>query len=127
MRADLIVERSPSCEPGAYAKTDELIALAEVAAKYRGIYISHMRNEGDHEIEAIDEPITIARQASVPAEIYHFKIAGAKNWSHWPEVDNHIVDVMQLEHGIDSRSQIRLVRELNQKLERVSSVIPFLE
>ena len=50
-------------QPGVYAKTDELIALAEVAARYHGIYISHIRNEGDHEMEAIDELITIARQA----------------------------------------------------------------
>jgi N-acyl-D-amino-acid deacylase len=72
--------------PGVYAKTDELIALAQVAAKYHGIYISHMRNEGDHEMEAIDELIRIAREARIPAEIYHLKIAGQKNWSKYPEV-----------------------------------------
>jgi len=72
--------------PGNYAKTDELVALAEVAAKYKGIYISHIRNEGDHEMEAIDELITIARQANVPAEIYHLKVAGAQNWTHLPEI-----------------------------------------
>ena len=73
-------------QPGNYAHTDELIALAQIAAKYKGIYISHIRNEGDHEMDAIDELITIARQAQVPAEIYHLKIAGEKNWSHLPEV-----------------------------------------
>ena len=73
-------------QPGNYARTDELIALAEVAAKYNGIYISHMRNEGDHEMEAIDELITIARQAKIPAEIYHLKVAGEKNWKSLPEV-----------------------------------------
>lgn len=73
-------------EPGSFAKTDELVALAEVAAKYKGIYVSHIRNESDHEMEAIDELISIARQAHIPAEIYHFKVAGAKNWSHLPEV-----------------------------------------
>src|SRR5215469_13287171 len=67
-------------QPGNYARTDELVALAQVAAKYKGIYISHIRNEGDHEMEAIDELITIARQAQIPAEIYHLKVAGAKNW-----------------------------------------------
>ena len=72
--------------PGNYAKTDELVALAEVVAKHKGIYISHMRNEGDHELEAVDELISIARQARLPAEIYHLKVAGAKNWSHLPEV-----------------------------------------
>ncbi|MGA7930253.1 MAG: D-aminoacylase [Candidatus Sulfotelmatobacter sp.] len=72
--------------PGNYAKTDELVALAEVVAKHKGIYISHMRNEGDHELDAVDELISIARQARVPAEIYHLKVAGAKNWSHLPEL-----------------------------------------
>jgi N-acyl-D-amino-acid deacylase len=73
-------------QPGNYAHTDELVALAQVAAKYKGIYISHIRNEGDHEMDAIDELITIARQAQIPAEIYHLKVAGEKNWSHLPEV-----------------------------------------
>ena len=73
-------------QPGNYARTDELIALAEVAAKYKGIYVSHIRNEGDHELEAIDELITIARAARLPAEIYHLKVAGAKNWGHLPDV-----------------------------------------
>src|SRR6516165_8995489 len=73
-------------QPGNYANTDELVALAETSAKYKGIYISHIRNEGDHEMEAIDELITIARQAQIPAEIYHLKVAGQKNWSHLPEV-----------------------------------------
>jgi N-acyl-D-amino-acid deacylase len=73
-------------QPGNYAHTDELVALAKVAAKYKGIYISHIRNEGDHEMEAIDELITIARQAPIPAEIYHLKVAGKKNWNHLPEV-----------------------------------------
>src|SRR5581483_5122123 len=60
--------------------------LAQVASKYKGIYISHMRNEGDHEMEAIDELITIARQANIPAEIYHLKVSGSKNWNRLPEV-----------------------------------------
>jgi N-acyl-D-amino-acid deacylase len=72
--------------PGNYAQTDELVALAEVAAKHKGIYISHMRNEGDHELDAVDELISIARRARVPAEIYHLKVAGAKNWNQLPEL-----------------------------------------
>ena len=79
-------------QPGVYAKTDELVALAEVAARYHGIYISHMRNEGDHELEAIDELISIARQAKIPAEIYHLKVAGQQNWSRLPEVIRKIED-----------------------------------
>ena len=73
-------------QPGNYARTDELIALAEVAARYKGVYISHIRNEGDHELEAIDELIAIARQARIPAEIYHLKVSGAKNWKNLPDV-----------------------------------------
>ena len=73
-------------QPGTYARTDELVALAEVAAKYHGIYISHIRNEGDHEMEAIDELIAIARRAKIPAEIYHLKVAGQRNWTRLPEV-----------------------------------------
>ncbi len=79
-------------QPGVYAKTDELVALAEVAARYHGIYISHMRNEGDHEMEAIDELISIARQAKIPAEIYHLKVAGQQNWSRLPQVIRKIED-----------------------------------
>jgi N-acyl-D-aspartate/D-glutamate deacylase len=73
-------------QPGTYAQTDELVALAEVAARYHGIYISHIRNEGDREIEAIDELISIARRAKIPAEIYHLKESGEKNWGRLPEV-----------------------------------------
>jgi N-acyl-D-amino-acid deacylase len=73
-------------QPGTYAQTDELVALAEVAARYHGIYISHIRNEGDREIEAIDELISIARRAKIPAEIYHLKESGEKNWSRLPDV-----------------------------------------
>jgi N-acyl-D-amino-acid deacylase len=76
--------------PGNYAKTDELIALAQVAAQYKGIYVSHMRNEGDREKEAIDELLTIARTAKIPAEIYHLKISGAKNWPNEPAVIHQI-------------------------------------
>jgi N-acyl-D-amino-acid deacylase len=76
--------------PGNYAKTDELIALAKVAAQYKGIYISHMRNEGDREKEAINELLTIARTANIPAEIYHLKVAGARNWPNEPAIIQQI-------------------------------------
>jgi len=66
--------------PGAYAETAELIALAEVVGQYGGMYISHMRSEGNGLLPAIDELITIAREADVPAEIYHLKQAGTENW-----------------------------------------------
>jgi N-acyl-D-amino-acid deacylase len=66
--------------PGVYAKTDELVALAEVAGKYGGMYISHLRSEGNDLLEALDELITIARNANVAAEVYHMKAAGKANW-----------------------------------------------
>jgi N-acyl-D-amino-acid deacylase len=66
--------------PGAYAKTDELIALAQAAGKHHGIYISHIRSEGNQLLEAVDELITISHDADVPAEIYHLKAAGKDNW-----------------------------------------------
>jgi len=66
--------------PGSYARTDELIALAEVAGQYGGLYISHIRSEGDRLLEALDELIALARQANVAAELYHMKAAGQANW-----------------------------------------------
>jgi N-acyl-D-amino-acid deacylase len=71
--------------PGSFAETDELIALAEVAAEYDGIYISHVRDEGSHLLEAIGELIEIARTADIRAEIYHLKAAGRANWPLFPE------------------------------------------
>jgi N-acyl-D-amino-acid deacylase len=67
--------------PAFYASTEELIALCQVAAKYRGTYISHMRSEGADLLGAIDELIRISREAQIPAEIYHFKAAGQSNWN----------------------------------------------
>ena len=72
--------------PAFYATTEELIELCKEAAKYRGKYISHMRSEGNRLLEAVDELIRIAREASVPAEIYHLKAAGKANWSKMDEV-----------------------------------------
>ena len=67
--------------PAFYAKTDELIALANVASEYGGRYISHIRSEGTRLLEAADELITIARVARIPAEFYHLKAAGQANWN----------------------------------------------
>ena len=66
--------------PAFYAKTEELIELCKVAAKYRGKYISHMRSEGNQLLEALDELIRISREAGIPAEVYHIKVSGEKNW-----------------------------------------------
>ncbi|HEY0873766.1 MAG TPA: D-aminoacylase [Vicinamibacterales bacterium] len=72
--------------PAFYATTEELIELCKEAAKYRGKYISHMRSEGNRLLEAVDELIRIAREANVPAEIYHLKAAGKANWPKMDEV-----------------------------------------
>jgi len=66
--------------PGSYARPEELTALAEVAGQYGGLYISHLRSEGDHLLEALDELIATARKANVAAELYHMKAAGKANW-----------------------------------------------
>ncbi|MCB0571740.1 MAG: D-aminoacylase [Phaeodactylibacter sp.] len=66
--------------PAFYADTDEMIELCKVAAEYGGMYITHMRSEGNQLLEAIDEVIRIADEAGVPAEIYHLKAAGRNNW-----------------------------------------------
>ena len=66
--------------PAFYAKTEELIELCKVAARYKGKYISHMRSEGNHLLEAFDELLRISREANIPAELYHIKAAGQKNW-----------------------------------------------
>ena len=73
--------------PAFYAKTDELIELCKEAAKYQGKYITHMRSEGNTLFEAVDEVIRISREANIPAEIYHLKVAGKSNW---PKVDRLI-------------------------------------
>jgi N-acyl-D-amino-acid deacylase len=67
--------------PDFFAGTEELIALCKVAAEYDGMYISHMRSEGDYWFEAIDELIRIAKEANIPAEIYHLKAGGKANWA----------------------------------------------
>jgi len=67
--------------PATFAKTDELIELCKVAAKYKGKYIAHIRSEADQLIEAVDETIRISREAGLPAEIYHLKASGRENWS----------------------------------------------
>jgi N-acyl-D-amino-acid deacylase len=72
--------------PAFYADTDELIALASAAGEYGGMYISHMRSEGNSILAAMDELITIARAADVPAEIYHLKAAGKENWPRLDDV-----------------------------------------
>ncbi|HVH60347.1 MAG TPA: D-aminoacylase [Candidatus Sulfotelmatobacter sp.] len=67
--------------PATFAKTEELIELSKVAAKYKGKYIAHIRSEADQLAEAVEETIRISREAGLPAEIYHLKASGRENWS----------------------------------------------
>jgi len=76
--------------PGNFAETDELVALTTEAARCGGMYISHMRSEGDRIFEALDELIEIARRSGAPAEIYHLKLAGRDNWGRYEEVIRRI-------------------------------------
>ena len=80
------VSTSLEYAPAPYAKTDELIALASEAAKSGGIFATHMRNESDSVLEAIDEAVRIGREAHIPVEILHFKTAGKSNWGRMPEL-----------------------------------------
>ena len=66
--------------PAFYSSTEELIEICKVAADYGGMYISHMRSEGNKLLESVDELLTIANEAGIPAEIYHLKQSGKKNW-----------------------------------------------
>lgn len=76
--------------PGNYADTSELVALAWEAGRCGGMYISHMRSEADDIGDAIDEVITISREGGLPAEIYHLKLAGTRNWDRLPQVVSQI-------------------------------------
>ena len=76
--------------PGSFANTNELIALARVAGQYGGTYASHLRSEGARILEAVDELISVAREANVPAQIYHLKVSGAENWRKFPAVISKI-------------------------------------
>jgi N-acyl-D-amino-acid deacylase len=72
--------------PAAYAETPELVALAKASAACGGMYISHMRSEGDRIEAAVDELITIARESGGPAEIWHMKMSGRKNWGKFDTI-----------------------------------------
>jgi N-acyl-D-amino-acid deacylase len=71
--------------PGTYTKTPEIVILAKIAAKYNGVYATHMRDEGDSVTYAIEEALTIGRDAKIPVEISHFKLSGQHNWGRSKE------------------------------------------
>src|SRR3546814_9937661 len=92
--------------PGSYAETDELVALTTEAAKCGGMYISHMRSEGDRIEEAVDELIEISRRSGAPAEIYHLKMAGRSNWGKLDTIVKKIEDRSE-EHTSELQSLMR--------------------
>ncbi|HEX9576679.1 MAG TPA: D-aminoacylase [Myxococcales bacterium] len=77
-------------QPGSYAKTPELIALARAAAKHGGIYATHLRSEGKKIAAALEETFTIAREARIPVEIWHLKVSGRLNWGRMKEIVGRI-------------------------------------
>jgi dihydroorotase/N-acyl-D-amino-acid deacylase len=80
------VSTSLQYAPAPYAKTDELVALASEAARYGGVYATHMRSEGDAVMDALDEAIRIGREANIPVEVWHIKAAGRQNWGRMKEI-----------------------------------------
>ncbi len=80
------VSTSLQYAPAPYAKTEELIALATEAAKFGGVYATHMRSEGADVLGALDEAIRIGREAHIPVEIWHIKAAGKPNWGRMPQI-----------------------------------------
>ena len=85
--------------PGTYSKTGEIVALAKVAAKYNGVYASHIRDETDSVTQAINEAFTIAKQANIPLEISHFKLSGQQNWGRSKETLPMVIKAR--EEGLD--------------------------
>ena len=85
--------------PGAYSKTEEIVRLAKVASAYRGVYASHMRDEGDAIVASIRETLLIGKEASIPVEISHFKLSGQQNWGRSQEALNMVINARR--EGID--------------------------
>ncbi|MEJ7589262.1 MAG: D-aminoacylase [Ferruginibacter sp.] len=85
--------------PGTYSKTAEVVRLATIAARYNGIYATHMRDEGDSVIQAIEEALHIGREARIPVEISHFKLSGQQNWGRSKETLPMIIEARR--QGLD--------------------------
>ncbi len=85
--------------PGTFAETSEIVALADVAADYGGVYASHIRNEDHRVFDAIDEAVEIGRRANIPVEISHYKITGKRSWGQAHELTERILQYRR--EGID--------------------------
>ncbi len=88
--------------PGHYAKTEELIELAKIAARYGGLYATHMRSEGASEMAAVDEAIRIGREAGLPVEIFHLKVSGKPRWGSMVQIVEKIQAAR--DSGLDIRA-----------------------
>ena len=85
--------------PGTYSKTPEVVGLAKASSKFNGVYASHIRDEGDHVAEAVNEAISIGREAKMPVEISHFKATYKPNWGKSTEIIGLVEKARQ--EGID--------------------------
>ncbi len=85
--------------PGTYSKTAEVLRLAKVAARYHGVYASHMRDEGDSVTYAIEEALQIGREAGLPVQLSHFKLSGQQNWGRSKETIPMVIKARQ--EGLD--------------------------
>ncbi|SJZ79519.1 N-acyl-D-amino-acid deacylase family protein [Sediminibacterium ginsengisoli] len=85
--------------PGTYSKTEEVVRLAAVASRYNGVYASHIRDEGDSVVQAIEEALHIGREARMPVEISHFKLSGQQNWGRSKETIPLIINARK--EGLD--------------------------
>jgi N-acyl-D-aspartate/D-glutamate deacylase len=105
--------------PGSLATTEDLVELCKVVARHRGIYSSHIRNEGTGVIEAVKEAITIGQRADVPVDIIHLKIADKKLWGHMNDLVDLIEDARK--HGVDVQANVYPYTRGNNNL---ASIIP---
>jgi N-acyl-D-amino-acid deacylase len=103
------VSTSLQYAPAPYAKTGELIALASEAANFGGIYATHMRDEGNTVLDAVDEAVRIGHEAHIPVEIWHIKVAGKANWGRMPQLIAKI-DAARGRRRRRQRRHIRLYR-----------------
>lgn len=90
--------------PAVFSSTEEIVRLAKVAAKYEGVYFTHLRSEGDRIDDALEEAFRIGREASIPVNIWHLKIAGKANWGKMPAVVQKIADARK--SGLDVSANV---------------------
>jgi dihydroorotase/N-acyl-D-amino-acid deacylase len=90
--------------PAMYSTTEEIINLAKVAAKYGGVYFSHIRDEGDHIDMGLDEAFRIGREAKIPVNVWHLKVGGAANWGKMPHVVERIASARA--EGLDVAANV---------------------